>query len=82
MTQRVQDKGKIARIGARAGQKESLPYRIELRDLADDKAVVQLLARAFSGPLARAIFKAAQVEHPDRRITLSRGNRVLADSAK
>jgi hypothetical protein len=31
--------------------------------------------------LARAIFKAAQTEHPDRRITLSRGSRLIADTA-
>jgi len=30
--------------------------------------------------LARAIFKAAQGEHPERRITLRKGNRVLSDS--
>jgi hypothetical protein len=30
--------------------------------------------------LARAILSAAQEEHPDRRLTLSRGERVIAES--
>jgi hypothetical protein len=39
-----------------------------------------VLARAASMQLARAIFKAAQGEHPERRITLRKGNRVVSDS--
>jgi hypothetical protein len=59
---------------------EELPFRIELW-LADGGQVERLLARAVSGALAHAIFKAAQVEHPGRRITLSNGQRIVADSA-
>jgi hypothetical protein len=39
-----------------------------------------VLARAAHAPLGRAIFKAAQEELPDRRITLRRGARIVADS--
>ena len=35
-----------------------------------------------SAPLARAIFKAARTEYPDRRVTLSRGKRVVAESGE
>jgi hypothetical protein len=31
--------------------------------------------------LARAIFRAARDEHPESRITLGRGSRIVADSA-
>lgn len=82
MIQRVPDTSKVARIANAKRHKEMLPYRIELRDLADDNSVEQVLARAFSSALARAIFKAAQSEHPDRRITLSRGSRLIADSGR
>ena len=44
-------------------------------------AVERVLARAATAELARAIFKAARSEHPQRRVTLRRGNRILADSA-
>jgi hypothetical protein len=40
-----------------------------------------VLARAVNAQLAREIFKAAQGEHPERRITLRRGRRIVADSA-
>jgi hypothetical protein len=60
---------------------EDLPYRIELWR-ADADAVERLLARAASVQLARAIFTAAQGEHPQRRITLCNGNRVVSDSAE
>ncbi len=61
------------------GQSERLPYKIELWDLSRS-AVERLLARAISADLARAIFKAAQTEHPGRRITLRRGSTVISDS--
>ncbi|MBV9539757.1 MAG: hypothetical protein JO167_00695 [Alphaproteobacteria bacterium] len=63
---------------------EDLPYRIDLWRPGGENGggVERVLARAASMPLARAIFKAAQGEHPDRRITLSKGNRVVADSAE
>ena len=59
---------------------EDLPYRIELW-LPDRSAVERVLARAVSAELARAIFKAAQGEYPQRRITLGKGQATVADSA-
>jgi hypothetical protein len=59
---------------------EELPFRVELW-LEDHDGVERILARAVSAALAHAIFKAAQVEHPERRITLSNGEQIIADSA-
>jgi hypothetical protein len=39
------------------------------------------LVRALNAQLARAIFKAATGEHQNRRVTLRKGNRVIADLA-
>ena len=61
-------------------QDEELPYSIELWD-DDDRLPQRVLARAFTSALARAIFQAAQNEHPERRIVLRRGARTVADSA-
>jgi hypothetical protein len=41
-----------------------------------------VLARALNASLGRLLFKAAQKEHPDRRILLRRGTRTVADSAE
>ena len=60
---------------------EELPYRIELWMDGKADAVERVLARAASAELAWAIFKAAMSEHPQRRVTLRNGNRILADSA-
>jgi hypothetical protein len=60
---------------------ERLPYRIELWDAENGDAVERVLARAANVSLARAIFKAAHEEHPERRITLRRGARIVADTA-
>jgi hypothetical protein len=60
---------------------EDLAYRIELWQAPRHDAVERVLARAVSAALARAIFQAAQSEHPERRITLSKGAHVIADSA-
>jgi hypothetical protein len=81
MVGREQQNAKVSRIARRASPTENLPYRVELWDAVDRDAVERVLARAFNAPLARAIFKAAQTEHPDRRITLRRGSRLIADSA-
>ena len=81
MTEPVQDQPKPRRSGGPAGKSEALPYRIELWDAVDHAAVERVIARAFNATLARAIFRAARGEHPDRRITLRRGRRVIADSA-
>jgi 3-methyladenine DNA glycosylase AlkC len=48
----------------------------------DAQALERVLARAFSPQLARAIFRAAQKEHPDQRILLRRGTRTVANSAE
>jgi hypothetical protein len=77
-----QDKSGVLSIPGSAVADEKLPYRIELWDAADPDSIERVLARAFSAALARAIFKAARVEHPDRRITLRRGKRLVADSAE
>jgi hypothetical protein len=77
-----QDKAGVLSAPGSAVADEKLPYRIELWDAADPDCIERVLARAFSAPLARAIFKAARVEHPDRRITLRRGKRLVADSAE
>jgi hypothetical protein len=68
-----------ARTRTASRPSEDFPYRIELWR-ADANELERVLARAASVQLARAIFKAAQGEHPERRITLRKGNRVLSDS--
>jgi hypothetical protein len=60
---------------------EELPYRVELWQAGRRGAVERVLGRALTLQLARAIFKAARAEHPERRITLRKGNRIVADSA-
>jgi hypothetical protein len=60
---------------------DELPYSIELWHAEDPNAVERVLARASSAQLAHAIFTAARNEHPERRITLQKGSRVVADSA-
>src|SRR5258708_1435930 len=59
--------------GTPAAAREELPFRIELWSVANPELVERVLARAFNVTLARAIYLAAQTEHPDRRITLARG---------
>jgi len=72
---------KIARLDGSAPQSEKLPYRIELWD-QDARSLERILARALSAQLGRAIFKAAQKEHPEGRILLRRGKRTVADSGE
>jgi hypothetical protein len=60
---------------------DDLPYYIELWRADGDDGIERVLARAVSAQLARAIFKAAQGEHPKRRITLRKGNRIVIDSS-
>lgn len=64
----------------RASQSEKLPYRVELWD-AEAEMLERVLARAVNAVLARAIFKAALAEYPDRRLKLRCGSRIIADSA-
>jgi hypothetical protein len=61
---------------------EELPYRVELWRDGVGQTVERILARAVNVQLARAIFNAAQGEHPERRITVRKGSRIIADSAK
>jgi hypothetical protein len=71
---------KVRRLGVVAPQTEKLSYSVELWD--DDAAALErVLARALDAELARAIYHAAQKEHPDARILLRRGARTIADSA-
>lgn len=77
MNQRIT---KVGRLGVVASQAEKLPYSVELWDGAA-AALERVLARALNAQLARAIFLAAQKEHPDARILLRRGARTIADSA-
>ena len=71
----------MSRTGTPSGPKEELPYTIELWRSDSSAVVERVLARAANAQLARAILKAAQDEHPERRITLRRGNRIVADSS-
>jgi hypothetical protein len=80
MVEHKQD-ARVMQVAGPGGQNEQLPYRIELWDAVHADCVERVLARAFNAPLARAIFKAARGEHPERRITLRRGKRLVADSA-
>src|SRR5262249_55557517 len=73
-------RAKVARSPSLSDPPEELPYRVELW-LEDRDNVERILARAVSATLAHAIFKAAQVEHPERRITLSNTGRIIADTA-
>jgi hypothetical protein len=61
---------------------DQLPYRIELWQDGGTHAVERVLARALNAQLARAIFGAAKTEYPERRITLRKGSRIVADSAR
>jgi hypothetical protein len=61
---------------------EDLPFRIELwRDGdGDGRGIERVVARAASAELAHAIFRAVRSEHPERRIILREGDRIVADS--
>jgi hypothetical protein len=71
----------MSETGTRSGALEDLPYWIELRRADSPETVECVLARALNAELALAIFKAAQGEHPDRRIVLRKGSAIVADSA-
>jgi hypothetical protein len=77
----MQSKDKISRSSAPPGGTEQLPYRVELWHDGGGNTVERVLGRALNAQLARAIFTAATDEHPNRRITLRRGSRVIVDSA-
>jgi hypothetical protein len=77
-----QSKDKASNNDGASAPTEELPFRVELWHDGGHDAVERILARAASAQLARAIFKAAQGDHPQRRITLRRDNRIIADSQK
>jgi len=72
---------KIARINSAGEQQDKLPYRIELC-AESENTPERVLALAIEANLARAIFRAAQKEYPERRIVLRRGSRTVADTAE
>jgi len=72
---------KIARLSSLAGRQDQLPYRIELCGESEN-APERVLALALDANLARAIFRAAQKEYPERRIVLRHGGRTIADTAE
>jgi hypothetical protein len=65
---------------SRAAPAEDLPYRVELWDDGDGHRIERVVARAASVQLAHAIFRAVRNEHPERRITLREGEKIVADS--
>jgi hypothetical protein len=73
----MRDKVKTVRSGDPPRSHEDLPYVIEVVHAEAS----QVLARASSSPLAREIFKAAKAEHPEHRIVLRKGERIVADSS-
>ena len=82
MDKREHDEPIALPLGEGAGLEEDLQFRIELWDGADKARRERLLARAANMRMARAIFEAARESYPDRRITLRRGSRLIADSGK
>jgi hypothetical protein len=60
---------------ADGGEGDKLPYRVELWN---GEVVDRVLALAGHVSLARAIYRAATAEHPDRVVVLSRGPRIIA----
>ena len=63
--------------GPEASSQEDLPYRVVL--WRSQSEIERVLARAVSPELAQAIFRAAQNEYPQRRITLDKGDHTLSD---
>ena len=66
-------------LGERTAEGD-LPFRIELWDMSKPDTMQRMLAQACSAALARAMFKAALAEYPDRRITLGCCAGVIADT--
>ena len=79
MTEQDRDGEKVLPITQRAEGDEDLRFEVVLA-LAEGGRE-RLLAKAASGQLAQAIFKAAKAEHPNGRIVLRRDARVLVDSS-
>ena len=60
---------------------EELPYLVELWLVGAGAGVERVLGRAATMQLGRAIYTAAREEHPERRLTLRVGSRILLDAA-
>jgi hypothetical protein len=75
------DGATMARADGASRKHDALLYAVELWGLQPSPAVELVLARAASAQLAQAIFAAAQLEHPQRRITLRKGKTILSDTA-
>ena len=60
-----------------AHEHDALPYVIELWNKTGSQPL-RVIARAQNAALARAIFKAASAENPERKFTLRRDGRTLA----
>jgi hypothetical protein len=66
--------------GEHFGDKQDLPYVIELWSHSERDVVERVLARTLNETLARAVFSTAAAEHPDRRVTLREGPSMVADT--
>jgi hypothetical protein len=76
----MQSKEKFPRNDEPSSGPEDLPYCVELWHAERRDSVERVLGRAVNTQFARTIFKAAKEEHPERRVTLRKGNRIVADS--
>ncbi|MFZ5719095.1 MAG: hypothetical protein ACOY5Y_06450 [Pseudomonadota bacterium] len=79
MTERPdRDEDRLVALHAPAGA-ASLPYAVEVWE-AGGARPERVLGRGASMVVARAIFEAAATEHPDRRIVLRRGTKLISDT--
>lgn len=74
------ERGSSTKRGARDDEAAgALPFCIELWN-KNGRKPLRVIARAQNAALARAIFKAAAAENPERKLTLRRDGRVLAST--
>ena len=69
----------VVSLSAAAVAGSPLPYIVELWRL-DRHQPERVIGRAARAVLARAIYKAAINELPDRRVVLRRGSQILSDT--
>ena len=62
-----------------AREHDGLPYVIEIWSKTGSQPL-RVIARAQNAALARAIFRAAAAENPERKLTLRRDGRTLAST--
>jgi hypothetical protein len=77
----MDDNAQKPQTGTPSNPPEELPYSIDLWPADRRETPERVLARASSLQLARAIFKAAATEFPERRVTLREGTRIISDSS-